>query len=240
MTTKLRNCWTCENLNSKDQSCAVLRENARSTTQEERRDVTVWRRSAAWGQVPREATVTMPSSTADGCPGYVSDDLADYPDAKLQSTGWVPPPTTDQLREAIQGVLDLNDPLVEWEPRGFGSSSDPAPAYKLDPAKLYVNVHAVNGAAAYCVKQAIVVPPTTPANKHFTIPNEILRWHFATPPWGHPSDLPSLATAVALHRLPQDAFPDPEKGLAFTPTGMNVGGIEIPLWKFMQATGRIP
>ena len=73
---KPHNCHTCENLNDPDYSCAVLEQNARPTTREEQVAVFSWRRRVHAG----ESTLAMlPAATADGCPGYISNDPNDYP-----------------------------------------------------------------------------------------------------------------------------------------------------------------
>ena len=159
------------------------------------------------------------------------------------------PFTIDQLREATRIVAALDDPLVEYEAGSvFGCTFDPSQLpLPPDPTKVYVHLywwHAIE--LVFAVKRY----PTY----------ETVCWHYALGPEfdGVPNGafcgLPPLATAVAMQRLPPDAFPKPggiiEHGglrgrVEYTMTGIyicdeDLGSREFPLWRVLQGLGHLP
>lgn len=157
-------------------------------------------------------------------------------------------PTIEQLRSMLMAVSALHDPLVRWEPTG--AFRDPeAPKWVPNPAVIYVSDGVLSGAVCFVVKRYFRdrSPPNTEA---LAFPREIVRWHYALPPFSHPLDLPPLAVAVAMQRLPDTSFPRPGSvvevdgvrgGVRYLDDGkVCVGGeLELPLWRLLQKLGTL-
>ncbi len=161
--------------------------------------------------------------------------------------------TLEQLKAAIQAVAALNDPDVQWEANGVFGQSGPEVSIELASLHrlevVYVHEGMLQDNPCLCVKRYFRHAPLE-STPEIILPQEIVRWHYALPPWGHPADLPPLDVAVCMQRLPDSAFPKPGEELemeghsglcAYREDGnVRVGNVEYPLWRVLQKLGRIP
>lgn len=139
---------------------------------------------------------------------------------------------------AIQGLPD-----VDWMPSEvFGTAEPRCPS--VSPDVVYVRLFD-DPPRLQVIR---FFSPEPPQDSRWTY-GEACRWIEAALPGSENPDLPDLATAVALQRLPASAFPLPgEQVTALGVAGpvtypsltrMAIAGHELPLWRVMEALGRL-
>lgn len=168
-------------------------------------------------------------------------------------------PTVVQWKALAELVASLEDPHVHpGLPHGaFGWPPETPPPRRAPthPDAVYVDIGILH--AEHLVLRAVrFFTPDESAPEagapDVTVPREMAKWHYARPPWGCPLDLPSLATAVEMLRLPDDAFPPPgapvpadidflgPRGVHYLHDGTVVVGVIVPLWRLLGQLGRLP
>lgn len=170
-------------------------------------------------------------------------------------------PSLDQICQLVEAVEALGDLHVQLSlPRPFGA---PEPTWDLNV--LYVDIALWQNEIVARVTRFYTIPEqqahTLQGDPVIMPAGETFRWHLALPPWDLDHEvsfsyfqLPTLAQAVALQRLPAVAFPRPGEvvsiggctgpvewiDLAIHVHDPVVGSVAFPVWTAMFELGRLP